>query len=75
MLETELTPEESAPASPEAIARARAALAKYNVLCFWFRSDDAPLESMADVRLVVRRLRENGDRETWDVAREIERCL
>lgn len=75
MLETELTPEEAAPAPPEAVARAREALAIYNVLCFWFRSDDAPLTSVADVRLVARRLRENGDMEAWHVAREIERCL
>lgn len=75
MLETELTPEEAAPAPEAAITLARAALDKYNVLCFWFRSDDAPLRSVAEVRLVIRRLRENGDRETWFVAREIDRCL
>ena len=75
MLETELTPEEAAPASPAAIALAQKAIEKYNVMCFWFRSDEAVLRTVADVRLVARRLRENGNRETWLVAREIERCL
>jgi hypothetical protein len=75
MQPTELTPEEAAPAPTAAVAKARAAIEKYNVMCFWFRSDEAPLESVADVRLVARRLREYGDRETWFVAREIERCL
>ena len=75
MLEIELTPEEAAPASEAALALARKAIAKYNVMCFWFRSDEAVLATRADVRLVARRLRENGNRETWFVAREIERCL
>ena len=75
MLETELTPEEAAPASETAIALAQRAIEKYNVMCFWFRSDESVLRTRADVRLVARRLRENGNRETWFVAREIERCL
>jgi hypothetical protein len=72
---TELTPEEAAPASEAAVAMARAAMEKYGAWIFWMRGDNAPLKSVADVRLVARRLRENGDRETWFVAREIERCL
>lgn len=75
MLETELTPEESAPASPEAIARARAALAKYGGVCCWFWKDDPALETRGRVRELIRNLRVNGDRDTWLVAREIERCL
>ena len=75
MLETELTPEEAAPASAAAIVLALQAIEKYNVMCFWFRSDEAIPQTRADVRLVARRLRENGNRETWFVAREIERCL
>ena len=75
MIETELTPEEAAPASEAALALANEAIKKYNVMCFWFRSDDAIPETRADVRLIARRLRENGNRETWFFAREIDRCL
>ena len=69
MIETEFTPEEAAPATEAALALARRAIEKYNVMCFWFRSDEAVLRTRADVRLVARRLRENGNRETWFVAR------
>ena len=75
MLEMQTTPEDTAPASAAAVALAQKAIEKYNVMCFWFRSDEAVLRTRADVRLVARRLRENGNRETWFVAREIERCL
>ena len=75
MLETDLTPEEAAPAPAAAIALANEAIKKYGSFCFWFRSDEAIPETCADVRLIARRLRENGNRETWFVAREIERCL
>jgi len=58
----------------EALARARQALARHPE-CFWTRQANAPLANRSDVVLVIRRLRENGNRFAWQAAREIEVCL
>ena len=60
--------------SDEAIRRARVALREH-ASCFWSRSPDAPLATVADLRLVVRRLRQNGRAAAWRAARDIEACL
>jgi hypothetical protein len=43
--------------------------------CFWFWRPDARIRSLGDVRLVVRQLREYGDRQAWLAARDLARCL
>ena len=61
-------------APAEALRLARSAL-RTHPECFWMRSPTAPLEEVADVKLIIRRLRENGGRPAWQAAREIELCL
>lgn len=74
MLETDLTPD-TTPASPAAIALARAAFEKHGGTCCWFWRDDPALATRGALRELIRNLRDYGNRETWLLAREIERCL
>ena len=78
MIVTELTPEEAgdpAPASAAAIALARTAFEKHGGTCCWFWRDDPSLATRGALRELIRNLRDYGNRETWLLAREIERCL
>ena len=64
------------PPVPEAVLeRARAAVRRYHLECFWFWRIDAPIRSADDVRSVIEHLRGYGDRGAWRVAQEIQRCL
>ena len=62
-------------ASSRLIEMATVATQKYRAQCFWFRSLEANIETVGDVMLVIQRLRQFGDREAWETAREIEKCL
>ncbi len=62
------------PAPLELVARAEAVMSRYPE-CFWFWRTDARIRSLDDVRLVVRQLREHGDREAWLAAQDLARCL
>jgi len=72
MLDQAISDELHAPA--EALRRAGRALTDH-AGCFWMRQPSAPLQTRADVKLIVRRLRENGGRTAWQTALEIEACL
>lgn len=67
-------PTDTRPATEKAIAMAADALKRFP-FCFWFRSKDAPIVEVADVELVVRRLRQNGNRAAWEAAYQLEQCL
>ncbi|HOW67332.1 MAG TPA: hypothetical protein P5186_22760 [Candidatus Paceibacterota bacterium] len=60
--------------SSEALRLAKSAVLNH-AGCFWMRQPTAPLIDRSDVELVIRRLRENGDRAAWKVAHEIQVCL
>jgi hypothetical protein len=62
------------PALEELVERA-AALVKRFPECFWFWHPDARIRTGDDVRLVVRHLREYGDREAWLAAQDLNQCL
>lgn len=62
------------PLPPEAVKRARLALARH-AECFWTRRPEAPMLDRSDLELIIRRLRENGKAPAWKTAREIEACL
>jgi hypothetical protein len=64
----------SAIASETARLRAQTAL-RDHPSCFWTRQPKAPLETVDDVRLIIRRLRQNGGPEAWRTARSIDECL
>lgn len=57
------------PASQEAAAKAAVALDRFPE-CFWFRNREAPLQTVSDILLVVRRLRQYGRRTAWEYALE-----
>ncbi len=63
-----------APAPEDVIARA-AALVKRHPGCFWFWKPGAAVQDLDDVRLVVRTLRHYGDREAWEAAQALSKCL
>lgn len=63
-----------APASPEVVERAEQLLREFPE-CFWFRHPDARIRFTDDVELVIERLREYGDKRSWEAARELKRCL
>lgn len=67
-------PTDTRPAPAAAMTMAAAAIKQYP-MCFWFRAKDAPLNDVGDVELVVRRLRQYGNRASWEKAYEIEQCL
>jgi hypothetical protein len=58
----------------EAVRLAKIALAQHPE-CFWTRRAGTPVQERGDVDLIIRRLRQNGGRTAWKIAREIERCL
>jgi len=43
--------------------------------CFWFWRSDARIRNFEDVRLVIRHLREYGDRRAWQDAQDVYQCL
>lgn len=62
------------PAPERAVALARAAIRDHPE-CVWTRAPHAPLSTLEDVVLVVRRLRQHGSAAAWRRALEIEQCL
>ncbi|PYS02104.1 MAG: hypothetical protein DMG12_14395 [Acidobacteria bacterium] len=62
------------PAPPELTNRAAALVKKYPE-CFWFWRSDARIRNFEDVRLVIRHLREYGDRRAWQDAQDVYQCL
>jgi hypothetical protein len=62
------------PAPPELIERA-GALVRSHPECFWFRHPDARIRHVEDIRLVIQRLREYGDRRAWKEAQALHQCL
>jgi hypothetical protein len=60
---------------PEELVERAAALVKRFPECFWFWHPEARIRTGDDVRLVVRHLREYGDREAWLAARDLNQCL
>ena len=67
-----LSQQDSAP--PDLVAQA-ASLIKTYPECFWFWHPEAQIRSVGDVRLVVKHLREYGDRRAWLAAQDLYRCL
>ncbi len=65
---------ESAPAPPDLVARAEALVRRFPE-CFWQWHPDARVRSLADVRLVVRQLRDYGGHDAWLAAQDLNRCL
>ena len=61
-------------APPETIRRAKELVAEYPS-CFWFWKERPVIQFEEDVRLVAQRLREYGDKETWEAAKELLACL
>jgi len=43
--------------------------------CFWFWKDTPEILYTEDIQLVIQRLREYGDKRTWEAARELSACL
>jgi len=61
-------------AAPELVARAEVLVRKFPS-SFWFRHPDAKIRTVEDVRIVIRRLRESGNRQAWNEAQDLVRCL
>jgi hypothetical protein len=72
---TTTLPTDERPAPAPALALAEDALRRFRAMCFWFRSTEAKVATVGDVHLVVRRLRQHGDRKAWDMAYQIEQLL
>jgi hypothetical protein len=69
----EIDPEQQ-DAVPDLAARAEALVRKYPS-SFGFRHPEARIRSVEDVRIVIRRLRESGNRQAWNEAQDLVRCL
>ena len=63
------------PAPPELVERAEALVKKYNTQCFWFWGPGAKIQSIEDVELVIRQLRDYGNHAAWKEAQELHKCL
>jgi hypothetical protein len=66
---------DDAPAAPGALALCQEAVTRFQPLCFWFSDANAPIQTVGDILLVIRRLRQHGNRETWAFAQAIQQCL
>ena len=73
--EAELVETDFEPLPEEVLAKARALVKQYDAKCFWFWRPGAPLTRRGDLRLVIRHLREYGDRNAWVAAQELSKCL
>ena len=62
------------PVAP-AVARRAMDLVRQFPGCFWFRDEEAQVCYRDDVELVVKHLREYGDKTAWEAAKELRRCL
>jgi hypothetical protein len=56
------------------VARAEALVREFRE-CFWFRHPDAKVRNRDDVPLVIKHLREYGDKRAWRAAQELRKCL
>jgi len=65
---------ERVPAPPELLAQAEACVREF-AGCFWFWHPEACLRHLDDVSLVIRHLREYGDRKAWLAAQALQQCL
>ena len=65
---------ERIPVSPELAARAMEVVRQFSQ-CFWFWHPKATVRFTDDLELVIEHLREYGDKRTWEVAKELRRCL
>lgn len=65
---------DATPAPPELIERAKE-LVRRHPECFWYWRQNPDFALFNDLRLVVRQLREYGDRETWFEAQDLYQCL
>ena len=61
-------------ASPEAIRRARELVEQFPS-CFWFWRDAPNIRFEEYVRSVIKNLRDYGDKDTWEAAKELNACL
>lgn len=64
----------SALAPADLVARAQTLMSRHTA-CFWFWHPDARIQTIDDVRLVVRHLREFGGHAAWLDARDLHQCL
>ena len=62
------------PVAPEVAQRALDFVRRFPG-CFWFRDEEAPVRYRDDVELIIRHLREYGDKIAWEAAKELRRCL
>lgn len=62
------------PVAPEVARRAMDFVRQFPG-CFWFRDEEAQVRYRDDVELVVKHLREYGDKTAWEAAKELRRCL
>jgi hypothetical protein len=72
---SEQTNLDQTPAPPELVARAEAAVREYEVQCFWFWTPAAVVNTVEDIKVVIKELRRNGDRRAWLAAQDLQRCL
>ena len=43
--------------------------------CFWFWHPDARVQSREEIPLVIKNLREYGDKKAWQAAQGLRKCL
>ena len=43
--------------------------------CFWFWHPDARVRSREEIPLVIKNLREYGDKKAWRAAQDLRKCL
>jgi hypothetical protein len=60
--------------SAEVVQLARSLMRRFPE-CFWFWNPEAQILSSDDARLVVKHLREYGDKRAWEAAKELQKCL
>lgn len=65
---------QAGPADDPVVARAEELVRQFSE-CFWFRHPDARVRYLEDVPLVIKHLREYGNKKAWRAAQELRKCL
>lgn len=62
------------PVAPEVARRAMDFVRQFSD-CFWFRDEEALVRYRDDVELVIKHLRDYGDKNAWEAAKQLRQCL
>ena len=71
----EPTPAYVTPSTPDPLVAQAEDLVRQFKGCFWFWHPEARVLSRKDIPIVIKNLRQYGDKQAWRAAQELQKCL